>query len=145
MPRAKRKGDPPKSFETGNEKTGFIRIYKDLFLSEAYGSLSQPARDLYCSMLCARYNQGRAEKAELAEKFGNSDFSYFYFNQDKWIKAGHKRDIHHFNLFSKWESFRKYRDELLDAGFVEIVEANGHRMKKNIYRFSDKWKRSGNK
>lgn len=142
MPRKKR-GDPPKPFETANEKAGFIRIYKDLFLSDSYGGLSQEAKELFLSMLCSRYHQGNIDKAELAEKYGNEDRSYFYFNTDKWKKSAHKRDYYHYNLFSNWKQFSKYRDELIEAGLIDLVEANGHRMTKNVYRFSVRWKNKG--
>ena len=35
--------------------------------------------------------------------------------------------------------FQKTVDELVTAGFIEVVEKNAYRRKPNIYRFSAKW------
>ena len=141
----KKKNSLPKYFETANIKGGcFIRLYKDLMLSDPFVGLSQEAKTLYIYMLLNRYSHSRAEKAELEEKYGNADVDYFYFNQDRWKKCN-KTDNHHYNLFSNGKQFAKYRDELVKAGFIEIVEANAHRQMKNVYKLSDKWKKNGDK
>ena len=34
----------------------------------------------------------------------------------------------------------RYIRELVQAGFIDVEEQNGHRRKPNVYAFSDKWK-----
>ena len=35
---------------------------------------------------------------------------------------------------------KRWFDELIKAGFIEVVEQNKHRMRVNVYAFSSKWK-----
>ncbi len=37
-------------------------------------------------------------------------------------------------------TFRKYRDELIEKGFIRFVEHNKYTIKCNIYGFSSDWK-----
>lgn len=42
------------------------------------------------------------------------------------------------------DGFRKALSALIEAGFVEIEQANANLRKPNIYRFSDRWKTDQN-
>ncbi len=39
------------------------------------------------------------------------------------------------------EGFQKARAELIEKGFIEIVQNNANLRKPNLYRFSEKWKK----
>ena len=130
-----------KRFETDNAKGGFVRIYSDMLFSNAWNNLTPAAKNLYLFCLYARFHQTKTEKQYLAEKYGNDDFDYFFFNESRFIIQD-KRDSMHYGIYSKGNGklFRRDRDLLITNGFIEIVEQNKHRMQKNVYKLSAKWK-----
>lgn len=88
----------------------FFRVYKSLFESDAFRDLPPSAQVLYVAM-------GLASK-DLTFRFPYSAYS---------------------KIMPK-ETFRRSRDRLVDAGFIEIVEEwrNGSA---TTYKLSSKWKR----
>lgn len=56
----------------------------------------------------------------------------FTMNMSKWGE--------YYNLYKTGAQFRRDRDELLNGGFIEIVENGKTTRTKNIYKFSDRWK-----
>lgn len=133
---------PPQKFETKGGKGGFVRLYDDLLFSVAFNSLTPGARTLYMFFLYARYHQTSEEKAYLAQKYGNTDHTYLFFNESRWQDTpNHKRDSMHYCIYpvGGGRQFRRDKNALIDKGFLEVIEQNSHRMAKNVYRLSSKW------
>lgn len=113
MPRKKKTPFAP--WETmvsdGIEKR-YIRLGNTLLYSSAFLQLSAKAKEVYLYM--------RIESA------GQREFTLPYSK---------------YTLFSKKDSFLRAREELENAGFIEIVQYNGNLRKPNVYRFSERWKK----
>ena len=90
----------------------FVQVGNSLLLSEAFQKLSMGARNLY---LCMAMESG-GKRA-------------FTFPQSAGKKYGFPP-----------RSMRRYQQELLDAGFVELESSGRFTREKNAYLFSTQWR-----
>ena len=97
---------------SGIEKR-YFRLGVSLMSSEVMRSLSPSAFKIYCYM--------RLESA------GNKGFK---FPHSKYCSYMTK------------PTFQKAKQELIDKGFIDIVQNNKNLRKANIYAFSERWKMS---
>ena len=112
MPRYKK--TPFQEWETKNDdgiERRYFRMGISIMASESMRSLSPSAFKIYCYMR---------------------------------IESGGKRSFKF--PFSKYRSyttrptFEKALKELVDKGFVDVIQRNGNLRKANIYSFSSRWK-----
>ena len=139
----KRRKNKPPEWATLSGKS-FTRIYSDLISSEAFKALGAATKALYIA--CAVHQTTKECKQCLVAAL----------SERVYAKGGTDADVEN---ALKWEKglfvfpekqARKYgwthnnisrgMKELVDSGFVEIVQAGKHQRKVNIYKFSDKWK-----
>lgn len=130
---------PPPVYASRKVKDNFAPIYVDMLESEQYQSLSSAQQAFYLACrVQAVSEQGRRAIHKFCDREGKSygtdleDKSKLFFV----FPASHMR---RFGIDSGNGS--RMIKALIQRGFVEIVEANGHRHKMNIYRFSDRWKK----
>lgn len=96
--------------------------------SAAYQGLSDGAKYvLLVCKLCRQYHVGH-------DKDGNSrmisgDPLRFYFNREIQQRYG----------LGNPNKVRRELIELVEAGFIDVIECNWNQRKKNVYRFSGKW------
>ena len=125
MSRRKKSDKEPyirKSFETRvtgeasktNEK--IVGLCLSQLMSEAWGNLTGNARNLYIFMRL-QYN-------------GSNEYS-FNFNRGLYEKR--------YKLYSGGRQFNKDRQQLIDNGFIRIVEDGTTTRTKTKYAFSDEW------
>ena len=109
----------------GSQKGGFIQIWKSFLDEEAFKKLTKNQRLLYIYMV-AQFNGNKTKNNPNGEK------DQFYFN---W------QLVKKYCLYSNHDQFKRDRDALINAGFIECVENNRFLRKKNVYRFSHRWLR----
>ena len=119
----RRKKHIPAAFETIGGNNLSAAIYATMIQSAAWERLTNNARVLYLYMKLQYYG------AKPIKEHPQTDF---YFNAALATKT--------YRLYTNLAQFRKDRQQLIDLGFIEIVENRKNMRKKNIYRFSDKWK-----
>lgn len=117
----------PESFESAN-KYKYTRMFNDMLTSEVFLSLSKNQRTLYLYMKM-QYN-GK----ENPKYIGESNKS-FYFNKHLWKDK--------YKLYTNTRQFQRDRDELIKKGFIICEYKGSIQRKKDIYSFSDKWKKYG--
>jgi len=113
----------PKPFESSRgSKDISAPIYASMVQSSAWLKLSNNARVLYMYMKLQKYG---------AKDIPGWDELCFYFNASMYTEV--------YKLYTNRTQFRKDRQQLIDNGFIEIMEDGTLTRTKNIYRFSDKW------
>jgi len=142
----KRKENPPRAFESMGGKTfinprgknqtdTFARVYTSMLLSPAYQSLNFRQRHLYTCMKDQFF--GKRKPCKDYEKQGlyqdNKD-EYFYFNWQLALDYG---------LYTPKSNSNFYKDVdvLIQHGFIEKVKSGQGHKTKNVYRYSDQWKK----
>ncbi len=105
---------PGKPSET-HEK--YVALCFTLLTSPAWFQLSNGARNLYTFM--------RLQYDGINDSFN--------FNRAIYTKV--------YPLYSNRNQFYKDRDQLVEVGFIEIVEHGKNTRTKAIYKFSDKWQK----
>jgi len=111
---ARAKKVPFQSWETKNAdglEKRYFRLGATILASEAMLNLSASAFRVYCYM---RIESG-----------GKRNFS-FPFNKYK--------------RFMSRPTFIRARDELIESGFIDLIQSNKNLRKANIYGFTDRWK-----
>lgn len=105
-------------------------MFVELFKNPKFYSLSQGAQNLWLRCYCeCRGYSGRSVLDKYGEQEGkNYPQHYFTFPEAHFETYGIPRN-----------SARRWLRELIDAGFIEVIERNGHRRKVNVYAFTDKW------
>lgn len=130
---AKKDNDPLTSL---TDKDWYAIIYDGALTSKQYTSMSLSARQLYVSCISQRTSgKGKANLHLFNQQHGtdyNEKDGYFTMPNKRLIEYGLKPGTCHRT------SFR----ELINAGFIEVVENNRHRHIENIYRFSAAWKKA---
>lgn len=114
MPRTKIVITPFQPWETRNndgKEKRYFRLGATLLASQAMLTLSPSAFKVLCYM-----------KIESA---GSRKFTY-----------PHAK----YRVFMSKPTFYKARDELIEHGFIDIVQNNKNLRKANVYMFSDRWK-----
>lgn len=126
-----------------SKKAPFTEIYSGALKSENYGTVHP---SIYTSpqfvalplavkhfYTCCRMQLyvGRQSLHQHGKEEGKAydDEKYFAFPAEQQKKYG----FDHSNA-------SRYFKKLEDAGFIDIVEKNGHRHKLNVYAFSKRWK-----
>ncbi len=112
MPR--RKLTPFQPWETKNNdgiEKRYFRLGATIMASETMRTLSPNAFKVYCYM--------RLESA------GKRSFTFPHTKYCSYMSK---------------PTFYKARDELIEHGFIDIVQNNKNLRKANIYMFSDRWK-----
>lgn len=112
----------PRHFERiGGSKVSAV-LFASMLQSKAYIELSNGAKVLYVYMKLQLYG---------ARPIKEHPEEHFYFNEAMYTKT--------YKIGTNTEQFRKYRNELIEGGFISLVEYGGYARTKNIYAFSDKW------
>lgn len=122
---AKKRKYRPKSFESSiaaGEPSA--SIFMSMLRSPAWMNLKPRAQILYLYMKAQYYGVRERRKPE-------QNPMYFVFNQALWKKT--------YKLYSNNTSFYADRNQLIEHGFIEIVETGKLTRTKSIYKFSDKW------
>lgn len=96
--------------DNGIEKR-YFRLGASIMASEAMLSLSSSAFRVYCHM---RIESG-----------GKRSFKFPYSK---------------YKIFMARPTFVKARDELVEKGFIDVIQNNKNLRKANIYAFSERWK-----
>ena len=113
----------PKLWETSKPKSdGFERFFHTMIISDAWKDLTPNAVKLYVAMRDKRFT---SHPDAVDEHFCFSSLDWR--NYGLWTKNGAHQ-------------FRRYRDELIEHGFIICVADNSHAKRLNIYGFSDKWR-----
>lgn len=112
----------PKSFESKSGKVLSAVIYASMIQSPAWEHLSNNARVLYLYMKLQYYG---------AKNIPDHSEDCFYFNTALIQKT--------YKLYTNMRQFRKDRDQLVDYGFIKILESGKNTRTKAIYQFSDEW------
>jgi len=113
----------PKVYEnvpTGSNLSAVL--YASMLQSENWLKLSHGAKVTYLYMKLQLYG---------ARPIAEHPKEHFYFNDAMATKV--------YKICSNRTQCRKYRNELIQYGFIELVEYRAHTFDKNIYTFSDKW------
>lgn len=107
-------------------KNRFVPLYRDLFFSKAFQSLTKCQQLLYINMTF-EYNPS----TEVEHPDG--DINKFWFNKDRYKNQ--------YKLYSNDNQFYKDRDELIKKGFIEQVKGGYTTRDKSIYKFSKRWQK----
>lgn len=118
----KKKTFEPRAFEKSDSRNLSSALYVSMLESEAFMHLSPQAAKLYIYMKLQLY--GQKDKPSENE-------TWFVFNRSLYIDK--------YKLFSNGEYFTKYCHELIQHGFIELVQSGKNTKTNNIYRFSTKW------
>lgn len=106
----------------------FAPLYERQAKTKIYWSLSPEAKHVYSiCKLCRKYHLGRDKDGR--DKAINGNILYFYFNRAIQREYG----LNNPNLA------RKCLIELVEKGFIDVIECNGNTRRRNIYAYSDKW------
>lgn len=122
-----KKKDTAELFERLGADKRFLRVYMSMLTAPRWKKLSKGAQVLYIYMKAQYYSKNTVEYP--------TERDIFYFNDAL---------IRYYELYTNMSQYRKDRQQLIDNGFIEVVEDNHLRKKKNIYKFSDRWKAFGN-
>ena len=148
MGRGKR-GIPPWSYED-NPYSRFGIVCTDLLKSPQFQALSNPAKVLYLTMTAHARDEKAIEclhnaimdldallglktpKVDIDRTVYQSDYKYFVFPLKQYALYGYDR-----------KTVNKYKNELVEAGFIEEAVKQVRLKRVNIYEFSTNWKTKG--
>lgn len=124
----------PKSFESdGSSSDTSANIYMSMLMSYAWQQLSKNAQVLYVYCKAQYYAEKKKPKTEHRQLTEQEQRQCFTMNKSKWQK-----------LYKIYKSdngqFNKDMKQLIDYGFVELLESGKNVRKKNTYMLSNKWK-----
>lgn len=113
----------PKAYECVSSQPPLSAvIYASMVQSDNWKKLSHGAHVTYLYMKLQLYG---------ARNIEGHPKEHFYFNDAMATKV--------YGISTNREQCRKYRNELLQYGFIELVEYRAHSFDKNIYTFSSRW------
>ena len=112
----------PKNFEKVGASNLSCTLYASMLQSPAWYALSPKAKELYTYMKLQQYGQAPIE---------GYGADCFVFNQAMYTKV--------YPIYKSGAQFRRDRDQLIEYGFIEMVECGRFTRTKNIYKFSAKW------
>lgn len=125
---SRKKHENPFSFVDGLSGCAFATVSEMQVTSAAYRKLSDKAKVLLVvCKLCRQYHTGKDKDGKPRTIHGN--ILYFFFNRKLAERYG----------FVNPNKTRAALVELILYGFVDVIENNGHRHKKNVYAFCAKW------
>lgn len=123
--------DPLTSF---SKSDNFATIYDGTYTHERFKKLNQSAKLLYTYCQLQRWSKkGRDHLYKFNRQNGTN-----YDHEKGYFTMSVKR-IKEFNLDPGTCHKRAFK-ELIENGFIEVVENNRLRHKENIYKFSTRWK-----
>jgi hypothetical protein len=99
-----------------------INLFTFLQKSKAYSDMSITARLMYLYM--------NEQSAFLEEPYS---MDLFIFPISLWLDKYH--------LCTNNVQFNKFRDELIEHGFIELYQSGKNTRTPNVYKHSDKWQR----
>ena len=120
----------PLSFESAGSSKVSASINLSMMLSPAWKQLSNNAISLYLHMKTQLFAVPYKDKP--LNEYGENDRELFVFNRAMYTKV--------FPIFGNGEQFRRYSHELIQYGFIELVESGKFTRTKNVYRYSSNWK-----
>lgn len=130
------KKKPNDTFLSLTENDNYTYIYDKALTCKQFTSMSQSARLLYFACISQRMSgRGKANLHLFNEQQGtnyNEVDGYFTMPNTRMIAYGLKPNTCHAYAFK----------ELINAGFIEVVENNKHRHIENVYRLSTAWKKT---
>ena len=112
----------PNNFENIGRSNLSAVLYASMLQSPAWYALSPKAKELYTYMKLQQFGQAPIE---------GYGADCFVFNQAMYTKT--------YPIYKTGAQFRRDRDQLIEYGFIEMVECGRFTRTKNIYRFSAKW------
>ena len=124
----------PKKFEsTGISSDTSANIYMSMLMSDAWQSLTKNQQILYLYCKAQYYAEKRKPKPKLVELDAEQLSLCFTMNKSKWCTL--------YNIYSKGNQngFSKDMSELIDKGFIDLVENGKNTRTKNIYKLSSGW------
>ena len=133
----------PRYLTGSNKNCSWSKFFPDLVQSERFQSMSNPAKLLY--WYCRAQNLDSTARASLRKhadeesKLLEMDFSYWYENGSPYFVFP-EAHCEKYGITGAYRS--KYMKELIENGFVQIVEQNKHRFrdrKENVYMLSGLW------
>lgn len=116
-------------------KDNYTYIYDGTLTSKQFTSLSPTTRNLYFA--CC--SQRRSKKGTANLHLFNQQHGTNYSEKDGYFTMPNKR-IKDYGLSPNTCHKRSFK-ELINAGFIEVIENNKHRHIENIYRLSTAWKK----
>ena len=132
MSRRKKDNDPLLSLTT---KDRFTYIYDGTLTSKQFTALSPSARLLYLACTSQRMSSTGLANLHLFNQQHGTDY-----NEDNGYFTMPNKRIREYGLKPNTCRTKSFK-ELVDAGFIEVVENNRHRKIENIYRLSTAWKK----
>ena len=128
----KKDNDPRLSL---TDKDNFAIIYEGTLTSKQYTSMSPTAKQLYVTCISQNLSKKGTANLHLFNQQNGTNYNekngYFTMPNKRIEDYGLKPNTCHSKSFK----------ELIDNGFIEVVENNRHRHIENIYRFSTAWKK----
>lgn len=123
---------PNDIFSSLTENDNYAPVYDGLMKSEAFKRLTCGAKQFYVACLVQSHSKQGTQnfyrfQEESGKKYRNGAFT---FPAKHLASFGYKRQ-------NATMLFR----QLEEAGFIDILEKNGHRHKENVYAFSTRWKK----
>lgn len=117
------------------DKDNFAIIYEGALTCKQYISMSPTAKQLYIA--CISQNMSKKGTANL--HLFNKQHGTNYNEKSGYFTMPNKR-IKDYGLSPNTCHKHSFK-ELINAGFIEVIENNKHRHIENIYRFSAAWKK----
>lgn len=114
----------------------FTYIYDGTLTSQQYTSLSPSAQRLYIACASQRMSATGLANLHLFNQQHGTDYN----EKDGYFTMPNKR-IREYGLKPNTCRTNSFK-ELINAGFIEVVENNKHRKIENIYRLSTAWKKA---
>jgi hypothetical protein len=118
------------------DKDRFTYIYDGTLTSKQFTSMSPTAQRLYFACISQRMSAKGLAHLHLFNQQHGTDYheknGYFTMPNKRLKDYGLKPDT----------CYRHSFKELINAGFIEVVEDNKHRHIENIYRLSKAWKKA---
>lgn len=131
--KSKKDNDPLLSL---TDKDNYTYIYDGTLTSKQFTSMSPSAQRLYFACISQRMSgKGKANLHLFNEQHGKN-----YSEQDGYFTMPNKR-IKDYGL-NPVTCYKTGFKELVDVGFIEVVENNRHRHIENIYRLITAWKKA---
>lgn len=117
-------------------KDNYTYIYDGTLTCKQFISMSPTAQRLYFACISQRMSgKGKANLHLFNEQYGTN-----YNEQDGYFTMPNKR-IKDYGLKPD-TCYRTGFKELINAGFIEVVENNKHRKIENVYRLITAWKKA---
>lgn len=131
----RKKKTPVPGCYTANANVGYVSIYRDLLLSNAYMTLTPKQKALYTA--CVSETHGNATKEHAIATGGTGDTRLFFMNRQLYVDK--------YGLYAPTDRRGPRRDlaALVDHGLIDCVYQGFAAKEKNTYRLSSRWQDYG--